>query len=199
MQLLTPPSNFYKPSLQYFKRRDTIPLNSRGLWQIERGAIRTLTWNEQGKIITLGIWGKGDLVGQPLSEIAPYEVECLSSVSAILIPCDRWYLLVDSLLEHARQAGVFTTILRCEPVRDRVRYFLHWLAQKFGHRVTYGKLIAVRLSHQCIAEVLGTSRVTVTRILKQLEAEGTIVRDRRDLIWREEEPIPKPPLEGNWG
>ena len=189
MQLLTPPSNFYKPSLQYFKRRDTIPLTSQGIWQIERGAVRTLTWSEGGRIITLGIWGEGNLVGQPLSEIAPYEVECLSSVAATLIPCERWYLLVDALLEHARQAGVFTTILRCEPVRERVRYFLEWLANKFGQRVDRGKLIAIRLSHQCIAEVLGTSRVTVTRILKQLEAEGSIVRERRDLIWREEDGV----------
>ncbi len=189
MQLLTPPSNFYKPALQYFQRRDTIPVTDRGIWRIERGAVRTLTWSEGGTIITLGIWGGGNLVGQPLSEITPYEVECLSSVAATLIPCERWYLLVDALLEHARQAGVFTTILRCEPVRERVRYFLGWLADKFGRRVDGGKLIAIHLSHQCIAEVLGTSRVTVTRILKQLEAEGTILRERRNLIWRSEDGV----------
>ncbi|MDY6938548.1 MAG: Crp/Fnr family transcriptional regulator [Cyanobacteriota bacterium] len=189
MQLLNPPSNFYKLSLQSFKRRDILPLSPRGIWQIDRGAVRTLTWNEQGKIITLGIWGKGDLIGQPLSEITPYEVECLSSVSARLIPCDRWYLLVDSFLEHARQTGVFTTILRCEPVRCRVRYFLQWLAEKFGHQSPHGIAISVRLSHQCIAEVLGTSRVTVTRVLKQLEAEGTIMRERRNIIWQGQPPM----------
>ena len=39
-----------------------------------------------------------------------------------------------------------------------------------------GRLIDLRLTHQDLAELLGTTRVTVTRSLIQLEQQGLIQR-----------------------
>ncbi len=40
-----------------FTRREVIPPRNDVLWRIERGAVRTLTWSEDGAFITLGYWG----------------------------------------------------------------------------------------------------------------------------------------------
>lgn len=40
-----------------FTRREIIPQRNDVLWRIERGAVRTLTWSEDGTFITLGYWG----------------------------------------------------------------------------------------------------------------------------------------------
>lgn len=49
-------------------------------------------------------------------------------------------------------------------------------------RVEQGQLIDLRLTHQEIAEVIGTTRVTVTRLLKQFEREAIITSRRRLII-----------------
>lgn len=68
--------------LHTFRHRGLIPLRSNALWLLERGAVRTLTWSEEGKVVTLGYWGSGDVVGQPLSNVQPYQIECLTSFEA---------------------------------------------------------------------------------------------------------------------
>ena len=53
---------------------------------------------------------------------------------------------------------------------------LTWLAKKFGSEVKQGHLIDLGLTHQDIAEMLGISRVTVTRTLGIFEQQGVIQR-----------------------
>ena len=47
-------------------------------------------------------------------------------------------------------------------------------AENFGQPASHGRLIIVRLTHQEIAETIGTSRVTVTRFIKHLEEAGLL-------------------------
>lgn len=62
----------------HFQPHDAIPLRSDVLWRIEHGVARTLTWTPDRTPIVLGYWHGGDVVGQPLSRLCPYEVECLT-------------------------------------------------------------------------------------------------------------------------
>ena len=76
------------PKLKHhqFKRHQLIPLTNVLLWRIDTGVVRTLTKNEEENIITLGFWGQGDIVGQPLFPFHPYQVECLTIVQASILP-----------------------------------------------------------------------------------------------------------------
>jgi CRP-like cAMP-binding protein len=53
---------------------------------------------------------------------------------------------------------------------------LFWLSRRFGEDKAQGQLIDLRLTHQDLAEFLGTTRVTVTRTLGQLEEQGLTQR-----------------------
>jgi CRP-like cAMP-binding protein len=67
---------------------------------------------------------------------------------------------------------------------------LSWLAKKFGQEVAQGQLIDLRLTHQEIAEIMGTTRVTVTRLLKELETQGIIQRlPRKFIVLHEKQPF----------
>ncbi len=44
---------------QHLRRRERLPLDSEALWKIESGFFRSLTWDEEGDVTTLGIWGPG--------------------------------------------------------------------------------------------------------------------------------------------
>lgn len=165
-----------------FSRRDLLPLTPDAMWQIVRGAVRTVTWNEEGTPTTLGYWGSGDVVGQPLSRIQPYQIECLTSVEANHIPIHQSHQLLEAMVGHIQQAEELLNIVRQERMHYRLQQLLVWLAQKFGRRVSSGQLIELRLTHQSLAEAIGTTRVTVTRLLNQFEREGTISRPRRHYI-----------------
>ncbi len=132
--------------------------------------------------MALGYWGAGDIVGQPLSQIQPYDLECLTSVEASFIPADQWCYVLNAIFSHAQQNEALLSIVRCDRIHQRLQQLLVWLAQKFGRQVPSGKLIDLRLTHQSIAEVIGTTRVTVTQLLSQFEQAGMIHRHQRHLI-----------------
>jgi CRP-like cAMP-binding protein len=166
---------------QAFNCKDLMPLRSDCIWKIEQGVVRTLTWNEQGKPITLGFWGKGDVVGQPLSRLEPYQVVCLTPVQASQLPLES-YFLPQALLIHAWKSEELLSILHQPSVCERLLRLLEWLSRYFGQTIPQGTLLNLRLTHQDIAETISTSRVSVTRLINQLEREGTIVRSHRHLI-----------------
>ncbi|MBN3880380.1 MULTISPECIES: Crp/Fnr family transcriptional regulator [unclassified Nostoc] len=169
---------------QIFTRREVIPPQNDVLWRIEYGAVRTLTWSEDGTFITLGYWGLGDLIGYPLSRVKPYQIECLTGVEVSIVPPHLWHQDINALLSHIQQAEDLLSIVHRKPISLRLWQFLVWLSEKFGRDVDKGKLIDLNVTHQDIAEVLNTTRVTVTRVLQQLEEEGTLFRHKRCIILR---------------
>lgn len=169
---------------QVFIRRQVMPPCHDVLWRIESGAVRTQTWNEDGLPITLGYWGVGDLIGYPLSKIQPYQIECLTDIKVTVLPPDIWHKNINPLINHIQQSEELLNIIHRQPVSLRLWKFLLWLSEKFGRAVERGKLIELGVTHQEIAEVLNTTRVTVTRLLKEFEAQGKIIRHKRTIILR---------------
>ncbi|HLO47326.1 MAG TPA: Crp/Fnr family transcriptional regulator [Kamptonema sp.] len=163
-------------SRHQFARRSPLPNSQLFLWQIETGAVRTLTWLEDGTIVPLGIWGPGDVVGKAMSKCDPYQIECLTKVEVTALPTDGWYNTRDVLLAHLQQAEEFMLIRGYKKVDAMLYHLLAWLAKKFGSQVKHGQLIDLGLTHQDIAEFLGTTRVTITRALNNFEQQGLINR-----------------------
>ncbi|GAB4216551.1 MAG: Crp/Fnr family transcriptional regulator [Synechococcales cyanobacterium] len=175
---------------QGFRRGDRLPVDSRGVWFIEEGAVRTLGIDQEGMATTLGIWGPGDIVGGCLldweqTDGAGYppsgsqfkEVECLTEVQAVLLVVKQWPDATTALIQHIQRAQTFNKIQRQRKVLTAVIELLQWLVFRFGQRVDEGWQINLRLTHQLIAEMVGTTRVTVTRILNDLEQDGIIERN----------------------
>lgn len=122
------------------------------------------------------------MVGQPLSRLAPYEVECLTSVAVSPLPRALWQEALDAIILHIQQVEELLKIMNSNPTAMRLWQFLVFLEQKFGYDVEQGRLIDLPLTHQEIAEALNTTRVSVTRMLQQLESEGMLLRHSRQLI-----------------
>ncbi len=172
----------YHQRLHTFSPREIIPLQSDCFWLLKQGVVKTCTWNEEGTAITLGYWGSGDIVGQPLSLVSPYQIECLNLVEAVALPlrqCDR---LSEAIRRHIQETEELLYIVRSERMYTRLIKILTWLARKFSYEVEEGRLIDLPLTHQELAEVIGTTRVTVTKLINQLEQEGIITRPRRNFI-----------------
>lgn len=67
-------------------------------------------------------------------------------------------------------------------IQQRLLQFLDWLANKFGFRADQGRLIPLRLTHQDVADVLGTTRVTITKSLQQLQRQRVISLGKHQIL-----------------
>jgi CRP-like cAMP-binding protein len=172
--------------LQY-SRRSALPVRQGYLWKIETGVVRTLTWLEDGTIVTLGLWGDGEVVGKTLPPREPYQIECLTPVEVSLVLAHEAYRDPAPLLNQLRQTEELLVIRSAKKVEEMLLKLLVWLADRFGSTVKQGRAIDLKLTHQDMAELLGTTRVTVTRVLKQFEDQGLIQRLTRQIVLKQED------------
>ncbi len=171
-----------------FKARSFLPLKHNSLLKIETGVVRIITWHEDGTLVTLGIWGPGDIVGQAFSKLEPYQIECLTKVEVTIVPLEGWFPFTDVMLAHIQQAEELMIIRSHKTVEVMLIKLLGWLVKKFGREVKSGHLIDLRLTHQDIADMLNSTRVTITRVLTQLEEQGLIHRlPLHRIVLKEEE------------
>lgn len=160
---------------QSFKPKDLLPVPhslTPKLWMIDQGIVKTETWNQAGESLLLGIWSAGELVAQPLT-ILGYQMQCLTPVKARLMTVDGTSLQ-SAMAAQIQQMEFLLELMHSFPLPARILKFLSWLAQKAGCVTPKGCLLNLSLTHQAIAEMLGTTRVTITRLLLQLEAEGKL-------------------------
>jgi CRP-like cAMP-binding protein len=163
-----------QPSI--FNRREQMPVHDELLWQILEGQVRTITWDDEGNLTTLGIWGPTDFLGQPFSIVSPYQIECLTSVKAIRCPMPAPPQTMSILLNNIQHTEKLMSILQVKSMSDRIYKILDWLSERFGRSYPLGKTVGFGLTHQQIADLAGTTRVTVTRLLQVLEADKKICR-----------------------
>lgn len=173
--------------LRQFKPRSLLPLESVGLWKIESGVVRAISLLEDGTIVTIGLWGPGEIVGRMLTQVDSYHLECITSVEVTRLLSQDSQQTQVALLAHVQQAVELTVIRSHRRVDIMLLKLLNWLGAKFGRQIEQGRLIDVRLTHQDLAEILGSTRVTVTRMLNQLEQQGAIRRlSLRRIVLKEE-------------
>ncbi|WP_233501912.1 Crp/Fnr family transcriptional regulator [Acaryochloris thomasi] len=151
------------------------------LWKIDVGMVRTLTLQESGAVITLGLWGVGDVVGHPLAGVEPYLIECLCKVQAHRLHIDDGLAIDEVMWSHIHQSQILQR-MNYGSIPERLKQFLAWFAYKFGTKSEEGWRIPNRLTQQDIAEAIGTSRVTICRLLGELEQGGIIHSSKKGYL-----------------
>jgi CRP-like cAMP-binding protein len=172
------PLNPHLRQQRFLARGEFVALPTESLWRLERGFARSITWHYEGQVATLGLWGPGDLLGIKLLQLEGCQLECLTPI--VLSEMQLGQLPSSALQEattcHLVQSQTLLNILHYRPMPLRLLKLLFWLAQRFGHEVERGWVLDLRLTHQALAESIGTTRVTVTRMLQSFEKEGRVRR-----------------------
>lgn len=178
------PAFIKQQTVEIFNPGEQLPDISGSLWLILNGVVKTFTETYEETAITLGFWGVQDVVGQSLSNVESYFIECITEVEAISVEEDRWDRLSAAILSHGKQTQKLIYIVRTARVDKRLWLLLKWLANKFGCVIEEGMLIDFRLTHQEMANLIGTTRITVTKMLNRFEQENLIYRHRKRIIVR---------------
>lgn len=174
-----------------------IPLRSDEVLVVCRGVVQLFTIQQDGSETLLGLAGPSMPIGLPLTLVDPYWATALTDVDILALP------LTEIEASPALMAGIYRNLmLRLHQteawlalsgkrlVADRLRHLLLLLAKDFGHVEPEGVRIPVRLTHHQLATAIGTTRVTVTRLLKDFKAEGWMAIDQRHIILRMDQRFP---------
>jgi CRP-like cAMP-binding protein len=159
-----------------FSVRSIISCDSPRLFRITSGVARTLTYLDDGTPVIFGLWGPGDAVGEVLSEVTPYYIESFTPVEGTLFTPSDPTEIAHLTKRYLRQVEELMVIRSNKTIDMRLIRLLSWISQRFGEDNALGNLINLRLTHQDLAELLGTTRVTVTRTLGEIEGRGLIQR-----------------------
>lgn len=159
-------------NMQYFSCRSHLDLLHADLWRIQIGVVRAVTWMEDGSSITLGLWGAGDVIGNSLLQHDCVELECLTAVTASPLLAEGYSSRVASA--YIQQIQELLIIRSSKQIEDRLLKLLAWMGNRFGFWQEAGIELEFMLTHQELAEVLGTTRVTITRTMGKLESQGII-------------------------
>ncbi len=171
--------SYHKRDIIQRKRGSFISLEKNNLWIVVRGVVKLESKSSQGDDILLGLAGANEVFGAPLTKVQPYEAKALADCDLLCISTEEVkaspalaLALIEGISARYRQAELFISLLGLNLVEERIKGLLSLLADEYGCPCKDGCLISLRLTHQDLANALGTTRVTVTRIIGSLRVEG---------------------------
>jgi len=167
-------------NLSAYKAKQKIDFPPDELFLICRGIVQLVTAHPNGNETVLGLAASTSLVGIPLTKVDPYWAVALTDI--LILPLS-WAdieaspllagVLFQNILQRLQQSETWLAIAGKRQVEERLRYMLLLLAQEFGESLD-SQTIELKLSwtHQQLANAIGSTRVTVTRLINQFKAEG---------------------------
>lgn len=167
-----------------FSKGFNIPLYSNDVWIVCRGVVQLSTLELEGQESILGLACPDMSFGLPITQVSPYEAVALTHVVLMRIQrkeIGQSPLLTQGMLMqlHRRleQTEALLAITHHRHMRDRIEQLLVFLQKEVGEVSPEGIRIWVRFTHQQIANLASTNRVTVSRILGDLRKEGRLSID----------------------
>ncbi|QDV70155.1 Global nitrogen regulator [Rosistilla carotiformis] len=160
---------------------------------LTRGLVKVCHATPEGKQSTLAFIEPGELFGE-LALFDPSQrdefVEVVNAASVVMIPAEELLHLMAQA--NAFAVGITKLVgLRRQRIqrrlrnllfqsnRDRLIHLLLDLADQFGVPADSGVRLRIKLSHQELANLIGSTRESVTIVLGQLKSEGLIDVTRR--------------------
>lgn len=156
---------------------------------VSRGAFMVEVLRHDGRRLVLDVLGPGDGVGGPGDAIGAEPASSPRAAQATTRAIGPGRLReplpeeeVPLLARRAERAARFAADLAWFDVPTRLIARLNVLAERFGQPVPGGLAIALRLGHDDLAALCGTSRESVTRAMTSLVADGRVEVPRRGRI-----------------
>jgi CRP/FNR family cyclic AMP-dependent transcriptional regulator len=160
------------------------------------GRIKVTILGDDGREIILSVLGPGDFFGEmALLDNEPRSATAIAVEDSELLSLHRTDFqsvltdnrsitaaLIKILTARLRRANHQISTLALLDVYGRVARVIVDMARDEGKRLKDGRIAFRRATHQEIANRIGTTRETVTRMLKDLERQGLIHVEGREIV-----------------
>ena len=162
------------------------------LFVVIRGKLKVTLLDDSGREIVLSLLGEGDYFGEiALIDGEPRTATIVSTQASEVLTIARAdfqqilrsspELMFDLLAVLARKVRIATEKLESLAFDDVYRRLVKLLMQ-LAKPQDCRWIVQERLTHQAIADMIGSSREMVSRILKALETGGYISTDKKRII-----------------
>ncbi len=178
-------------------------------WEQERGdafyiildgLVKVFRTTEEGKNKTLSLLGRKEFFGEMAlleGKNRSASVKTIHPTQLLVIEKNKFQQLITNhppislkiiavLSQRLRRANNQIQELTYSSVRERLTTELGKLARKYGQQQEEGTLITKKITHQELANLVGTTRVTITKLLNKLKEEDKIIMKDRYLILTDE-------------
>ena len=181
---ISPNSDKIDQRLHFFEKGEEIPTLTEGVWQVYRGTVELSMLHSNEKKVLLGWAYPLTFFGSWLTYTQTYQGKAICDVYV------KWYFLTEieasaqltqimltQMARRMRQTEALLAIAGMRRVEERLQQLLALLKQEIGEPVAGGTKLKIRLTHQSIANTIGTSRTTVTKLLGLFQRNGHISLD----------------------
>ena len=166
------------------------------LFMILEGRIKVTILGDDGREIILSMLAPGDLFGEmALLDNEPRSATAIAVEESELLLLQRGDFqtvitdnpgisaaLIKVLSARLRRANHQISTLALLDVYGRVARVILDMAREEGRRLKDGRIAFRRATHQEIANRIGTTRETVTRMLKDLERQDLVKVEGREIL-----------------
>ena len=165
------------------------------LYFIEKGKVKTYRTNDEGKDFGTSFLGDGDFFGfNSILEDSPYTETAVTTEETQIIKLpkedflkiilgnrDISYQFIKMLSSNVEEKESKLISLAFDSVRKRTANTLYGLMDKFSDNLVDGN-IAIKISRDDLASLVGTATETVIRSLSDLKEDGVIALEARKII-----------------
>ena len=162
------------------------------MYLVLTGKVKVAKSSSAGRETILAIHKAGDFFGEMSlldGKTAPATVSAMEDSKIISVSGSDFHRhlmhnekvllqIIDVLCARLRQVWQ-TQSLSSSKADARIRMGIYELAKRHGIQDAHGTIIDLKITHQELAEMVGTSRETVTRVIARLREEGIIEVDQR--------------------
>jgi CRP-like cAMP-binding protein len=165
------------------------------IYLIKEGRVKLCRYSASGREQILALLERGDIFGERALVGAREALHCEAFEDTLICVLRRQDLedLVQSkpglalrvmkvLSERLRQAEEAVENLAFRDVPGRLATTLVRLAEAYGEPHGGGRRLALRLTHQDLAGMIGASRETVTTVLNRFRDDGLITIEDRHIV-----------------
>jgi CRP-like cAMP-binding protein len=166
------------------RKGERIRLDPHQVLIVCRGMVQLSTLRPNGDEGILGLIRPSQPFGLPLTQLDSYDAIALTEVVLMqvsILDIEQSPHLAQNLfrelMQRLKQTEALLAIAQERTVDTRLRKLFDFLRQEMGQPTAQGVKLSVRLTHQQLAGMIGTTRVSVTRLLKAFREEGWLSMD----------------------
>lgn len=169
--------------LYFYEKGESVPMGRKGFWEVYRGVLQLSKFSSNGDEMILA-WLKSSKLLEDELEVDNYQVKGLSPLYL------RWYSqeevgndstlayqVLQGTLHRMAQTQSLISIAAIKGVEERLIQLLKLLQKELGEPIPGGTRISTRFTHHNLATAIRTTRVTVTRLLGELQRQHIITLD----------------------
>lgn len=170
--------------LHIYHKGEIIPVSSQVIWQVRSGLVKLTTFSPSGQEVLVGLAGTAAVFGSSLTALSLYQATALSDTQLECIPLGEFasspqlqQRFLPQISKRLKQSELLLAVYGQTRVSDRLYSLLQLLKQEIGQPVANGTRLSVRLTHEELATACCTTRVSITRLLTQLQQQKKLSID----------------------